>query len=256
MKISPPSSLHSKPKRSVVARLLGVGKTKEHMTSRQIKVRANDPGLVQESIQSTKQATINSKEAEKLRKKLGLLKEKKSVKHLYNKLVEEANSDTDDEVKKYEEEQTVYEESNEIVDVNTSKEVHMVELKYKSVPKKPKVKVPTRKKQKIEVEVHKEGTYTSIDDKMTFHPVHHDPDSYDWSSEEGYVAKKKPAKKKAAKKKAVKKAVKKKTIIKKKPIKKAISKKAVKKTRSKAKASSVVRTSSKKTTKKVGKRKK
>jgi hypothetical protein len=260
MELEAPQAPQIRKKRSVFARLLGVGGTKEDITSRRIQVRNKDPEHICESIQTTKEfdfvgsshPTIDSKSAQKLREKLGLLQEKKSIKYLYTQLLEQANEDADIQANAYEEEQNAYEEEQlvyeeearkdkevhqerqaldkgnlfekniedkkeNIVDFKESEKSVRVSLQYPIKEKIQKPKMPVQKEQKIEVEVDKEGTYTSTGDSFSFIPVHHDPQSYDWSSEEGYIQKTTKKKSSAVKKSvnknssAVKKSVKKKS---------------------------------------------
>ncbi|MEA3399318.1 MAG: hypothetical protein U9R00_02275 [Patescibacteria group bacterium] len=282
MKISPPKA-PKKSKKSALSRLLGVGKTKEKIHSRTFRVRAknndsnstniksnNSNSLGSDSLgsaslksdslrsDSEKPVSTETKSNKQLRKRLGISDKNLSVNKLYARLEKEANDDADDEAKKYEQEQNEYKEHDKIVDVKESNKSSRISIKY------PKIKQPSAKKTKeivkkqvIEVDVEKEGSYLSIDGFVNFVPVHHDPKSYDWSSEEGYIENIKKSKTSANTKKGIKKKtpVKKKVLVTKKAVKKSNKKQATKKKRAIVKKKKVPVNTERSITKKVAKKK-
>ena len=220
IKITPPVPPHAKAKKSFLGKLFGASTGKEHMTSRRIRVSTTNPADVRTTVKSTKtypsvskisdiSKPTSSDSAKKLRKKLGLHKTPKSTRDLYDSLEKEANSSSEDEVSQYEKEQQEYHDHDKIVNVEEHYEDLKVSLDYDELNKKStkkknekiiskakkssieaKIKSDLKSKQEICVQVPGEGTFKSSNDENEF--IHlHDPKSYDWASEEGFVDEKK-----------------------------------------------------------------
>lgn len=202
IKIKSPAPPYSREKKSFLSKLLRGTSQKEHMTSRRIRVRTTNPKDINPIVKSTKSSSIkpltNSSSAMKLRKKLGLHKTPKSTRNLFDSLEQEANSSTEEELFQYEKEQQEYEDNDDIVKVEEQYEDLQVSLDYdklnKDSEKKKKSSNSIKEKvskqpQEISVNIPGEGTFISSNEKNKF--IHlHDPELYDWSSEEGFINKK------------------------------------------------------------------